>query len=248
MHPAGTLNRGDTAENFFSTLNHLHQEQRAEGAARSVPGRSGFHFTDLRKVFKSRPEYCFASFFEAAMLYSDIHPSLYQKACSHVAADVRLYPEWLRLLRGLSAPAEASTGRSKVHALVVTSGIREVWKAALSKHGLLGKGGNVTLIAGNRLHGQHIAIDAGHGNSSGSTRPYVVGEAEKGKIATWLRAEGARKARRVRVLAFGNSGNDRSMLEAADRAFVVLDAKRNRSLMPLPEVHDSAATCTFEVH
>ena len=98
---------------------------------------------------------------------------------------------------------------SNTHAVVVTAGIREVWLAALAANRLLEQ---VSLIAGNRM-GSH---------------DYVVDVAAKGAVVSELRKRNGG----VHIIAFGDSKLDELMLVAADRSYIVLDSKCNRSLEP----------------
>mmetsp|Transcript_12447 Transcript_12447/g.26345 ORF Transcript_12447/g.26345 Transcript_12447/m.26345 type:complete len:657 (+) Transcript_12447:203-2173(+) len=161
-------------------------------------------FFQLCSIFKRHKDYCFEAFWEAAALYGKTPVDAYQLRCKEVAASVPLYVEWVDLIRSLP---------SSCHAVLVSSGIRDVWTRLLERYGIL-RGANIggmSVIAGNRtdLHG------------------YLVDAAAKEEVAKSLRATRGG----AHVFAFGDSKVDEAMLHAADRAYVVVDKKRNRSLL-----------------
>lgn len=169
-------------------------------------GLSGKTFSMLESVFKRKSVYCFEAFMEASLIYASIGQKEYFERALSIGQSVEIYPKWKSFLQNLPRT---------VHPVVITSGIAEVWSAALRANDLLAadtKGDNaaplVSLIAGNRM-GFHA---------------YLVDDAAKGRVCQQLRNTGAK------VIAFGDSLVDVEMLNSADRSYVVLDSKRNRSL------------------
>lgn len=186
-----TLCREDTAHRFFHA---------------NTVGENAITFDMLETIFKRSPTYTFEAFLQASLLYSKIPDSDYRTSALLAGQAVEIYPQWIRFFQSLPKTA---------HAVVVTSGLAEVWHAALDKNNLLVKNDGtplVSLIAGNRI---------GHHN-------YIVDPAAKGMIVQQLRE----RRNGAMVIAFGDSMVDVQMLTDADRSYVVIDSKHNRSLKP----------------
>ena len=175
----------------------------------NLPQKEGqLRFDMITSIFKRHPGYCFRAFAEVAMSYGRLPYSAYAAHAKATAQTIQLYPEFVDLLRALP---------SSVHPVLITAGIRELWLSLLERHELLRRAdGSVlmSVIAGNRW-----GVD-GH--------RYIVTDDSKGLVASTVKeCRGG-----AWVFAFGDSLLDLSMLEAADRAYVALDSKGNRSLMP----------------
>ena len=177
-----------------------------EGAvAVAVAVAEAINYDMLVSIFKRCQPYSFKSFLQAS-LYSKISDPYYEMNAQLAGEAVKIYPKWVSFLQSLPVTT---------HAVVVTSGISEVWRTALNKNNLLVKDDGtplVSLIAGNRF--PH------HDN-------YLVDPAAKGMIVQQLRES--------RNGAFGDSVVDVEMLATADRSYIVIDSKLNRSLKPFIE-------------
>ncbi|KAL7581094.1 hypothetical protein ACA910_005897 [Epithemia clementina (nom. ined.)] len=157
----------------------------------------------LKSIFQRYPNYEFRAFWEVAMLYETVLPSYseYETRAKLIGkAEVEIFKEWKSFLSSLPL---------NVHAIVVTSGIREVFQAALSS--TFGENHpHISLIAGN-----HLAL-----------HPYLVDSSAKAIVVRELK----RLHKGCTIIAFGDSAVDIPMLMEADRGYVVIDDRRNRSM------------------
>ena len=151
-----TLCATDTGTTFFSSV---------LGSADDDP---------VKQIFKRYPSYTFQAFLEVAMFYARImSDAQYKSRSQQIGETVDLYEEWVHFL---------SKSMSLVQPVVVTSGNREIWKAALDA--TFGDDTNIKLIAGN-----HIGLDS-----------YVVDSHAKALVVSELQRKGSK------VVSFGDSG------------------------------------------
>ena len=153
---------------------------------RLVGGRVGVN-DDIRSVFQSQG-YCTPAFRDVAAIWGAVPTVEYQRAVAAVGSEVQLHLEWLRLLPGL---------RGKVQVVVVTSGIPQIWRRVLMRHGL-----------------DHIPVVGGCRRGADD---YVVCPGGKAAVVRVLQRRG------MKVGAAGDSEIDLPMLLAADAGFVVPD-------------------------
>jgi haloacid dehalogenase-like hydrolase/AAA domain len=145
-------------------------------------GTQFFHQIDgdgatLKKIHQCYPKYSFRAFLETAMLYATVAD--YKLISSRTAENVEMYSEWVSFLSQLPP---------KVHAVLVSSGNREIWQAVLRQHDLIGnaESTDISIIAGN-----HVSLHS-----------YVVDDAAKELVVTELR----KRSGGSRIMAFGDSG------------------------------------------
>lgn len=103
----------------------------------------------LKKIFKRYAEYSFQAFLEVAMYYANIMstPDYQALSLSIGQHDVVIYNEWIHFLTTLPP---------NVHAVVLTSGNREIWQVALESNKL----SSVTLLAGNHIGLHSYLVDS----------------------------------------------------------------------------------------
>lgn len=154
--------------------------------------RKGMPADPLKMIFSRG--YSYDSFLQAALLYEEIAGD-YTYMCEQVAVAVALYPEMVALL------ARAAT-EPHVDAIVVTSGLREVWETVLRISGLT----HVKVIGNGKLDNGYIATN--------TIKGYVVDQLKTGNM---------------RVVVFGDSPLDLEMMRRADEAYVVVGRKQDRS-------------------
>jgi len=108
----------------------------------------------LKKIFKRYGSYSFQAFLEVSMFYAHVMPTPgYQALSLEIGRDhVVIYDKWIKFLTNLPL---------NTHAVVLTSGNREIWQAALDSNNL----GNLTLLAGNHV-GLHSYIVDSHAKAS----------------------------------------------------------------------------------
>ena len=132
----------------------------------------------LKKIFKRYDSYSFQAFLEVARFYDNVISTTdYQDLSLKIGRDeVTMYDEWIQFLTSI---------HPTVQPIVLTSGNREIWQAALESNNL----GNVTLLAGN-----HIGLHS-----------YIVDSQAKAVVAKKLRdLHGGCK-----IISFGDSGMSR---------------------------------------
>jgi adenylate kinase len=148
----------------------------------------------LKRIFKRYAGYTFQAFLEVAMLYERaLSQSDYEELSKRIGTnDVDIYPQWIRFLSNLPPT---------VHAILVSSGNREVWRAALGANGVLANSDKGTASS-------KISIVAGNHTT---LHPYVLDNFGKAMVATALR----RKSGGCKILSFGDSGKSIRRLEAS---------------------------------
>ncbi|CAB9526629.1 Inherit from ascNOG: Conserved hypothetical protein [Seminavis robusta] len=163
----------------------------------------------LRKIFERYDEYTFQAFWEAAMLYERVvSQSEYRQISDELGQDsVEVFDKWVDFLKRIP---------EGVQPVLVSCSNREVWRTVLDRatrddddqiaNGLK----RMCIIAGN-----HVSLHS-----------YVVDDNAKAIVASELR----KKSCGCRIVAFGDSALDVPMLKASDRAYVVVDSRRNRSM------------------
>jgi len=104
---------------------------------------------------------------------------------------------------------------------VITAGVAPIWSLLLAREGL----GAVQVLGG--IH---------------PAARYLIGREEKGRICQHLRAQGCR------VIAFGDSDVDTLMLQAAERAVVVVNHRRNADLLPHLRAHPGLSQISYCEH
>ena len=97
----------------------------------------------LKRIFQTH-NYSYAAFRHVALLYEGIHDK-FDDLCDTVAAEVKMYPEMIKLLRKVS-------NEPHVGAIVVTCGLRQVWENVLKNNGL----SDIKVIGGGRLANGHV--------------------------------------------------------------------------------------------
>jgi uracil phosphoribosyltransferase/phosphoserine phosphatase len=138
--------------------------------------------------------YTYGSFRQAMLLYEE-RADEFEDMCDKVASKVEMYPEMIELLNRVATASHAA-------ALVVTCGLRRVWKQVLKRYGL----SHVQIVGGGRL-----------------ADGYVVTGLVKGDVVNKLHDK------KLRVVAFGDSPLDIEMFHKADKAYVVVGDKAARS-------------------
>jgi len=155
----------------------------------------------LKKIFQRYPEYCFDAFLACGIWYNRIlDTSQFREVCRQIA-ELDI-AVFPQMLDFLKNKLP-----STVHPILVSSGTAEIWRNILAQVGLSSK---MSIIAGN-----HIGLE-----------PYIIDGCAKGEVVKRLKEiyPGCH------VWAFGDSAVDSVMFDLADRAFIVLDDRRNRSL------------------
>jgi len=127
------------------------------------------------KFFQRYPTYTFRAFLEVSLLNATI--SDYNIVSDWVAEECVIYSDWISFV--LSMP-------TNVHAVLVSSGSREIWQAVLRRRGLHGdESRSMSEIAGNHA----------------SLHPYVVDDIAKALVVTKLRKQWSG----CNTISFGNS-------------------------------------------
>ena len=168
-----TLCPEDTGKIFF------------EKARLRDPGLNGGSGDPLKQIFQRYPTYTFQAFLEVAMLYErSLNESAYRRVSHEVGShSVNIYPQWIQFLTNLPP---------NVHPVLISSGNRDVWQAALERHNIGSNEAdakssvNMSIIAGN-----HIGLHR-----------YIVDSHGKALVATELR----RAWGGCKIVAFGDSG------------------------------------------
>ncbi|KAK1655172.1 uracil phosphoribosyltransferase-domain-containing protein [Colletotrichum phormii] len=194
-----TLCAADTGSMFWERLKATlksHDQDRIW----DVPETFGGHWLwddpvcPLKRLF-SEKNYSFASFNQAMSLY-DYVDGAFDEICEEVASAVSLYPEFMALIHAVKR-------HRGVGIVIVTCGLRQIWKLILEREGL---DDSVEIIGGGRF-----------------ADGYVVTPEAKAVVVSQIQAQG------VSVWAFGDSPIDLPMLKMADQAIVVVGEKRFRS-------------------
>ncbi len=170
-----TLSANDTGRIFFET-NQL-------------------DFQAIKTVFQ-KEGYGFSAFYNVAKEYSRIPKKQYLQFCSRAVQSVQIYSEWISFI---------NTVQAHVCIIVVTSGIRQVWRYLLDKFCLQ----ELPLIGGNYF----------------PTDQYVVDQVVKGRLVHLAKKMGKT------VYAFGDSLIDLEMLKQADHAIMVVNERQNWDLI-----------------
>jgi uracil phosphoribosyltransferase len=206
-----TITPQDTGRLFFDHAN-LHHDP-------------SLNKESLNGIFKRFSTYEFQPFYEASLLYMNaLSVEAYKEIAHEIGSNqVFFHDSWLALLSSLPP---------HVHPILVSSSIRESWKAALDKYGL---SGSMTIIAGN-----HAEL-----------HDYLVDPEAKEIVVTELR----RLHRGCRVIAVGDSSKfqtfdvirllirllvltkrtsclpalDVPMLKPSDQGYIVFDLPRRSS-------------------
>lgn len=160
----------------------------------------------LEKAF--RYGYSYKAFRQAALLYEEAcNDEEYDILCDAVASEVKLYPEFVCLLHFIAR-------QQKVKAIIVTSGLRDVWEKVLKRESL---SDDVEVIGGGRFSdGLVVTADVKKGLASVSRHGY--------EVQTW---------------AFGDSPLDIGMMIAAHIAIVVVGDEETRSKSMEKELLDA---------
>ena len=179
-----TLAPQDSAELFWELVSSI---QNKEG-----------EYCPLKKLFSGPLQYSYIAFRQATMLCEEtIDDKDYDACCGTVAQMIEMHPEILDVLNFMK-------GQAHVRALVLTCGLKGVWKRVLEKAHLSDK---VRIIGGGRL-------------SDG----LVMTPALKATLVARLR-----NLHNCYVWAFGDSPLDLKMLRAANQAVVVTGEEYKRS-------------------
>ena len=151
----------------------------------------------LDQVFSSLMGYSYSAFRQAMLLYEEIATEKkFNEICTSVALEVKIHVD----LKGLLRIAK----QNSVSAVVITSGLRQVWEKVLDREGL---SESVKVIGGGRM-----------------ADGFVVDKELKGILVDHLK-----ECSQAEVWAFGDSPLDLPMLRQADRAFVVVGPEESRS-------------------
>lgn len=152
----------------------------------------------LKTLFSGSLAYSYTAFRQATLLYEEeCSDGEFEDQCAAIATEINIYPEVKALLQHLSSHAH-------VGAVVVTSGLRHVWKKVLERACLADR---VKVIGGGRL-----------------ADGFVVTPEVKGALVTRLQ-----DVHKMYVWAFGDSPVDMEMLKKADQAIVVVGNEQTRS-------------------
>jgi len=167
---------------------------------------------DLAQIKQAFQEfgYTFPGFYNMVRCYSQIPLEDYVHHSRIIADDTILYPGVQEFLRDL---------QDRVDVLVVTSGIKEIWKRVLERFKLE----NVHLIAGSR-----IELDN-----------FLIGKIEKGLISSYFRQKNKCTA------AVGDSEIDQYMLANANLACVVINHRKNEDLIDHVRNHPNLFQISF---
>ena len=152
----------------------------------------------LAKLFKSSFGYTYDAFRQATLMYEEAGGSdeEFGGHCNEIASSVKMYPEFVSLLQYVEQ-------QDNVGAVVVSSGIRQIWEKVLIKENLKG----VAVIAGGRI-----------------ADGFIVTAAVKEDVIKRLQNKHG-----TRVRAFGDSHLDLDMLIRANQAVVVVGEETRRS-------------------
>ena len=160
-----TLSPMDTSKIFFDCSPSL-LGQHVESSDDEFP---------LKRIFKRYSKYSFQAFLEVALLYERQMPqAVYNSFAKEIGIhNVKLYQDWIHFLSNLPP---------KVHPILVSSGNREIWSAALQYQ----LPTSPTIIAGN-----HIGL-----------HPYIVDSDAKAMVVRALR----QRTKGCTIMSFGDSG------------------------------------------
>lgn len=184
-----TLIPVDSAKYFFQTL-HL-------------------ELNDIKRIFKQFG-YSFSAFYKVALYYSKIDEFQYKIACLESAKRVNIYPEFISFINAI---------KHKSKLIVVTSGIKQIWK---------------NILKNNELEFIHLI--------AGSYFPddkFVVDKQAKGIIANTL------KVANKKVFAFGDAIIDYEMLKEVDNSYLVVNEKENKSFIPFAKKINNLKQISF---
>jgi adenylate kinase/phosphoserine phosphatase len=181
-----TLCANDTAEGLWQLLD---------------PASLDYTFP-VEQTFKSMGAYSYSSFAQVSLLYESLQEAQFEAACTAVAADVKLHPQWLDFLNSVQTSEQL---RNHVAVVVITAGIKRVWQKVLALHGLQ----NIAVIGGSRISDALIIDDTAKQIAVQYTKQLFAN-----KLCVW---------------AFGDSPVDISMLTASDRGFVIVGEAQHRS-------------------
>jgi uracil phosphoribosyltransferase/phosphoserine phosphatase/adenylate kinase len=152
----------------------------------------------LKTLFDSNLGYSYPAFRQATLLYEETADDQeFDALCQDVASELTMYPEFVSLLQLVA-------GQEHVGAVVITSGLSQVWNKVLARAGLSDA---VQVIGGGRI-----------------ADGYVVTAAVKAAMVARLR-----DVYQAYVWAFGDSPLDLKMLSEADQAIVVVGEEHARS-------------------
>lgn len=151
----------------------------------------------LKVLFSGSLQYSYNAFRQATLMYEETDDATFDKLCEAVATEVKMYPEFISLLRKVAVS-------DHVGAVVITCGLRGVWKRVFAKYGLEG---GVHIIGGGRI-------------ADG-----VVVNADIKKILV----QRLQSVHSLYVWAFGDSPLDLKMLAEANEAIVVVGEEEDRS-------------------
>ncbi|KAL8869077.1 MAG: hypothetical protein Q9174_004542 [Haloplaca sp. 1 TL-2023] len=158
----------------------------------SMPGKE----LALKTLFGNMG-YTYLAFRQAMLLHEEIAEEDYDELCADVASEVQIHADFVSLL-------QCAATRVGVGAVLVSCGLRRVWKKVLEREGL---SDSVDIIAAGRL---------GDG--------YVITPNTKGALVSHLQDEHG-----IEVCAFGDGPMDMEMLSEADEAIVVVGDEESRS-------------------
>jgi uracil phosphoribosyltransferase len=193
----------------------------------------------LKTIFGRYDDYCFEAFLSVSMWYNHVvQMPEYTRICNMIGTElVTPYSKWLRILKDSLPPT--------AHPVLVTSGSLEIWKAAITRNDLNTR---MSLVAGNHIALSLHIIDV---KAKGivveimrSIHPgchiWAFGDSGKSThiiAVMWKHLRTFLFRILTMALSIKNVRNppkvvDLQMLDRADRAFVVLDDRKNRSLRP----------------
>ncbi|KAI4166800.1 MAG: hypothetical protein LQ343_007740 [Gyalolechia ehrenbergii] len=152
----------------------------------------------LDDLFGSKLGYSYISFRQATLLYEETADEQeFEILCHDLASTVTVHPEFISLLQLMAKQQD-------VGAVIVTSGLRLVWKKVLEMAGL---SKNVEVVGGGRI-----------------ADGFVVTAQVKAALVARLQ-----RTHDMYVWAFGDSPLDLEMLKKADQAIVVVGEEHARS-------------------
>lgn len=187
-----TLIPNDSTRNFFAELD--------------------LDFNDIKRIFQQHG-CAFEAFLNVALFYSNIERMRYEAACAECAKQVQIYPGFLAFIEAI---------RSRVHVIVVTAGIAQLWREVICNHSL----DFVSVIGGNYF----------------PTDRYVIDRQAKGIIVNTL------KQSNKSVFAFGDTVVDFEMLQLADSPFMVVNERQNKDLVPVAHKIPGLSQISFSEH
>ena len=162
------------------------------------PRQGQLQTSPLQALFSSPLGYSYTAFRQATLLYEDItEDEEFEAVCKKVASRVTMHQKMIALLQVVA-------NQEHIGAVVVTSGLRQVWAKVLDKAGFPK---TVKVIGGGRL-----------------ADGIVVTAAVKAALVTH-----AQHAHRASVWAFGDSPLDLEMMIKANQAIVVVGEEQTRS-------------------